>query len=134
MTQIKQLAKRIFQLEARLVLKKYKPKIIAVSGSVGKTTTRDFLYGVLSKKFFVRKSERSIATGLGVTLAVIGSPSADIAFALSPSSFLLTFKQFFATFFFGLKLFFWKSDYPSWLILEIDADKPGDVDAVTAGF
>jgi UDP-N-acetylmuramoyl-tripeptide--D-alanyl-D-alanine ligase len=128
---IKQLVKNLFQYEARLVLKKYKPKIIAITGSVGKTTTRDFLYSILSKKFFVRKSEKSIATGLGVMLTVIGRPSTEIAFVLRTSSFFSTIFQFLATLFFGLKLLLWKSDYPDWLILEIDADKIGDVDSVS---
>jgi len=127
---MKKFAKKLFQLEARLVLKKYKPKIIAVTGSVGKTTTRDFLYSVLSKKIFVRKSEKSIATGLGIMLTVIGRPRADIAVTLGRSSFLSVSGYFLSTFFFGLKLLFWKSDYPCWLILEIDADKPGDVDSI----
>ena len=30
--------------EARLVLKKYKPKVIAVTGSVGKTSTKDAIF------------------------------------------------------------------------------------------
>ena len=31
----------IIQLEAKLVLRKYKPRIIAITGSVGKTATKD---------------------------------------------------------------------------------------------
>jgi UDP-N-acetylmuramoyl-tripeptide--D-alanyl-D-alanine ligase len=132
---MKKLVKSLLQYEARLVLKKYKPKIIAITGSVGKTTTRDFLYCILSKKFFVRKSEKSIATGLGAMLTVIGRPNAEIAFALSqPFSFLVflkIIKIFLLTLFFGLSLILWRQNYPDWLILEIDADKPGDVDSVS---
>src|ERR1035437_8605478 len=120
MTQIKQIAKQLFQYETRLVLKKYKPKIIAITGSVGKTTTRDFLYSVLSKKFFVRKNGRSMATEFSVPLTIIGYSN----------SFLSTIFQFLSTLFFGLKLLIWKNNYPDWLILEIDVDKPGDVDSV----
>jgi UDP-N-acetylmuramoyl-tripeptide--D-alanyl-D-alanine ligase len=42
--------------EAKLVLKKYKPKIIAITGSVGKTSTKDAIYSVLCKSFLLRKS------------------------------------------------------------------------------
>jgi UDP-N-acetylmuramoyl-tripeptide--D-alanyl-D-alanine ligase len=128
---IKQSAKRVFQTEARLVIKKYKPKIIAVSGSVGKTTTRDFLYSALSKKFFVRKSEKSIADSLGVMLTVIGRPANEIAFRTEELSFFTLSWQFLATLFFGLELLIWRKKYPDWLILEIDADKPGDIDGVS---
>ena len=33
--------------EARAILKKYKPKIIAITGSVGKTSTKDAIYTAL---------------------------------------------------------------------------------------
>src|ERR1035437_3913092 len=131
MIYIKKIVKKLFQLEARLILRKYKPKIIAITGSVGKTTTRDFLYSVLSKKFFVRKSEKSITTVLGVTLTVIGHPSAEIAFRVERFSFFPIIWQCLATLFFGLKLLVWKIEYPDWLILEIDADKPGDASSVS---
>ena len=49
----------ILTWEARLVLLRYKPKIIAVTGSVGKSTTKDAIYTVLSGGLYVRKSEKS---------------------------------------------------------------------------
>jgi UDP-N-acetylmuramoyl-tripeptide--D-alanyl-D-alanine ligase len=119
MNQIKKIAKRLFQYEARLVLKKYKPKIIAITGSVGKTTTRDFLYSVLSKKFFVRKSERSFTTELGLPLTILGCAYGKGA--------VLKWLQNLWT---GFLLIVWRRNYPDWLILEIDADKPGDVDSI----
>ena len=36
----------ILKKESQLVLFKYKPKIIAVTGSVGKTSTKDAVYAV----------------------------------------------------------------------------------------
>ena len=75
MDYLKKTVKKIFQYQARLVLKKYKPRIIAITGSVGKTLTRETIYLVLSKKFFVRKNERSFTTELGIPLTVIGCPS-----------------------------------------------------------
>ena len=62
----------ILQLEAKLVLLKYKPKIVAVTGSVGKTTTKDTIYTVLSNAFFVRKSEKSFNSEIGVPLSILG--------------------------------------------------------------
>ena len=54
----------ILEIEAKLVLRKYKPKIIAVTGSVGKTTTKDAIYVVLNPAYFVRKSEKSFNSEL----------------------------------------------------------------------
>jgi UDP-N-acetylmuramyl pentapeptide synthase len=38
----------LLEWEAQAVLKRYKPKIIAVTGSAGKTSTKDALYTALS--------------------------------------------------------------------------------------
>ena len=76
----KKLAKRIIvfalELESRLILKKYKPEIIAITGSVGKTSAREAVYSVLSRKFSVRKSEKNYNNEFGVPLTLIGASSA----------------------------------------------------------
>jgi UDP-N-acetylmuramoyl-tripeptide--D-alanyl-D-alanine ligase len=74
MDYLKQLAKQILRWEARLVLKRYRPKIIAITGSVGKTLAKEAVYLTLSKKLFIRKSEKSFTAELGVPLTIIGSP------------------------------------------------------------
>src|SRR3970040_1418334 len=65
----------ILQTESKLVLAKYKPKIIAITGSVGKTSTKDAVYAVLSKVFYVRKSERSYNSEIGLPLTILGCPN-----------------------------------------------------------
>jgi UDP-N-acetylmuramoyl-tripeptide--D-alanyl-D-alanine ligase len=121
MDYIKKITKIIFQYEASLVLKKYKPKIIAISGSVGKTLTREAVYLVLSKKFFVRKNEKSFTAELGVPMTVIGC-----------SLGVITPIQMVKNIFLGLKLLIYRNSYPEWLILEIDADKPGDLSFISS--
>ncbi len=121
MNTAKQIAKRIFQYEAKLVLAKYKPIIIAITGSVGKTVTREMIYSVLSKKHFVRKSEKSFTAEFGIPLAILGCSEAN-------GSFL----HFIKNIFIGFLLIIKKSDYPDWLILEIDFDRPGDLKAVSS--
>ena len=120
MSFLKKIVKLFLGYEARLVLAKYKPKVIAIIGGVGKTSTRDAVYLVLSKKFFVRKREKSFTAELGVPLAIIGSPVGN------GSLF-----QWLKNILFGLKLLVWKSHYPEYLILEIDSDKPGDLKTVS---
>ncbi len=109
----------ILQLEARLVLLKYKPKNVAVTGSVGKTTTKDVIYTVLSSAFFVRKSEKSFNSEIGVPLSILGCDNGG----LNP---FIWMKSIFE----GLALILFTNHYPKWLILEVGADHPGDISSI----
>jgi UDP-N-acetylmuramoyl-tripeptide--D-alanyl-D-alanine ligase len=51
--------------------------IIAVTGSNGKTTTREMIYHVLSKKFRGRRSQKSFNNHIGVPLTVLSSDMSD---------------------------------------------------------
>lgn len=117
---IKKTIKSLLRYEAQLVLAKYKPKVIAIIGGVGKTSTKDAVYLVISRNFFVRKSEKSFTAELGIPLTIIGSPIGNGSLFQWLKNILL-----------GFKLLVWKSRYPQYLILEIDADKPGDLEAVS---
>ncbi len=124
MSTIKQIFKSIIiyilKFEAKLVLKKYQPKIIGVTGSVGKTSTKDAIHQVLSPHFFTVKSEKSYNSEFGLPLTILGCGSAwnDIFGWLE-------------IIFYGLKLIIFKHKYPEWLVLEIGADKPNDIKSVT---
>lgn len=106
----------ILEIQSRLVLKKYKPKIIAITGSVGKTSTKDAIYSVLSDSFFVRKSEKSFNSEIGIPLTILGCPNAW-------SSLFLWTRNIFE----GCVLIALRNHYPKWLILEVGADRPGDI-------
>ncbi len=121
MDYLKLLAKRILKYEAKLVLKKYKPKVIAITGSVGKTLTKEAIYQVLSKNFFVRKSEKSFTAELGIPLTVIGCGEG-----------VGSISQLIKNILFGLRVILFKTNYPNWLILEIDGDKPGDLEKASS--
>ncbi len=55
-------------------LKRAKPKIIAITGSVGKTSTKNAIFEVLRGKYGrdVRKSEGNLNNETGVPLAILG--------------------------------------------------------------
>src|SRR3989344_1365440 len=74
-TTFKKIIIYILQIESRLVLSKYKPKIIAITGSVGKTSTKDAIFAVLSKISYVRKSEKSYNSEIGLPLTILGVPN-----------------------------------------------------------
>jgi UDP-N-acetylmuramoyl-tripeptide--D-alanyl-D-alanine ligase len=113
---IKKIVIYILTLEAKLVLKKYKPRIIAVTGNVGKTSAKDAIFTVLSGHFHTRKSLKSFNSDIGVPLTILGLPNAWN----NPFSWLQNLAR-------GASLLIVKAKYPEWLILEVGADRPGDI-------
>lgn len=106
----------LITLEAKAVLRKYKPKIIAVTGSVGKTSAKDAIYTVVSESAHVRKSEKSFNSELGLPLTVLGVPNGWN----NPLRWLMNVVD-------GLLLVIFPATYPEWLVLEVGADRPGDI-------
>src|SRR3989344_1218461 len=111
----------ILQIESRLVLAKYKPKIIAITGSVGKTSTKDAVYAVLSQIAHVRKSQKSYNSQIGLPLTVLGVPNAW-------NNPILWLKNIWK----GLWLILAPHNYPKWLVLEVGVGKPGDMKATAS--
>lgn len=110
----------ILTLLSKAVLRKYKPKIIGITGTVGKTSTKDAIYTALTKSLFVRKTKKSQNSEIGVPLTVLGMPN--------PASNIF---GWFEVIFEGLKLVLLPNHYPEWLVLEIGADHPGDIESIT---
>ncbi len=55
---------------AHYMVKKYKPRVIALTGSVGKTTTRNILLNLLKNKYKVVANEKNFNNHIGVPLTV----------------------------------------------------------------
>ncbi len=106
----------VLTLLARLVLRKYQPRIIAVTGSVGKTGTKDAIAQVLSEARFVRSSRKSYNSELGMPLTILGEESGWG----SVGRWLRVFWE-------GIGLIILKTHYPKILVLEVGADRPGDI-------
>ena len=58
------------QLLARRILEDIPVKIVGITGSIGKTTTKEFLYELLKKNFKVLKSEGNFNNHLGLPLSL----------------------------------------------------------------
>jgi len=110
----------ILALEASMVLRKYKPRIIAVTGSVGKTSTKDAIYAVVSTRYHARKNEKSFNSEIGVPLTILGCPNGWS----SP-------KVWFYNVLRGARLIITRRPYPEYLVLEVGADHPGDIASIT---
>lgn len=101
---------------ARAVVRRYRPRIVMVTGSVGKTSTKDAVAAVLATRFFVRKSEKSFNSEFGVPFTILGvrNPWGN------PLAWLSVVKS-------ALALLLLPNHYPNMLVLEVGAGKPGDL-------
>lgn len=106
----------ILKKESQLVLFKYKPKVIAITGSVGKTSTKDAVYAVLASFFYVRKSDKSYNSQIGLPLTILGVPNGWN----NPLIWIQNIAK-------GLWLLVWPHVYPEWLVLEVGVGKEGDM-------
>lgn len=111
----------IITFEAKILLKRTKPQIIAITGSVGKTSVKDAVFEILKEKIHVRKSEKSFNSEIGVPLSVLGLPNAWS----NPFHWL---KNIFD----GFVLMIHPGAYPKLLVLEMGVDRPGDMDKLTS--
>jgi len=120
---LRKILQKILKILAKLVLKKYKPTVIAITGSVGKTSTKEAIYHVLKVHFGkhrVRRNERNYNNELGVPLTIFGLESGGRsifrwAIRFSKILWMIAFTQ----------------SYPSFLVIEMGADRPGDIKYLT---
>src|SRR3989338_628664 len=115
-TAFKKILVFILTWEARLVLWRYQPRIIAITGSVGKTTTKDAIYAALASSVHVRKSEKSMNSDIGVPLTILGQGNGW----RNPVKWMVHIVR-------GFLPVILPHKYPDWLVLEVGADRPGDI-------
>lgn len=111
----------ILTKEAQMLIRRTNPLIIAVTGSVGKTSIKDAIYEVFKGRMYVRKSEKSYNSEIGVPLSVLGLPNAW-------SNPIKWFKNIID----GALIALHPGNYPKLLVLEMGVDRPGDMDKLTA--
>ena len=106
----------LLAIGSRLIVRKYRPQIVMITGSVGKTSAKDAVAAALAERFYLRKNEKSYNTEFGVPLTIIGAANPWT----NPFSWLFVFKE-------TLALIFLPNHYPKLLVLEVGADRPGDL-------
>lgn len=105
---------------AKRRLKGFKGKVVAVTGSIGKTSTKEAIFSVLNSQFKVKATKKSMNSDFGLLLTIL-----DIESGYSSAykwSWLLM-KAFYNSL---LK------DHSEILLLELGVDKPGDMDYLTS--
>lgn len=102
---------------ARRILKKYRPKVVALSGSVGKTSAKAAVYAVVAGCGRVRTSQKNYNNEFGLPLTIIGADSPGRSWlgwaAVIGRAFYLLLRR--------------DKNYPDILILEMGIDRPGDM-------
>ena len=117
---LKKMVVAVLTFEAKVLLRRTKPFIIAITGSVGKTSTKDAIFSVLKNHKKTRMSQKSFNSEIGVPLSILGLPNAWG----NPFSW---FKNFFD----GFIIAFFSRNYPEVLVLECGVDRPGDMANLT---
>lgn len=106
----------ILTYQARLLLRRHKPTIVAITGSVGKTSTKDAIYVAIKDSVSARKSQKSFNSEIGVPLTILGLPTGWD----SPFRWLWNIVD-------GAFTVLFTRSYPSVLVLETGVDSPGDM-------
>lgn len=63
---------------AKYILNKSKAKVVAITGSNGKTTTKELIYNILSSKYSVLKSSGNFNNNIGVPLTIFNYNNEDV--------------------------------------------------------
>lgn len=103
----------------KAVLWKYKPLIIGITGSVGKSSTKEAVSLVLHGTYNVRKADGNYNNEIGIPLTIIGARSGGGSFF----GWIRVFLKW-------LLIVLFPARYPEILILEVGIDRPGDMDYI----
>lgn len=105
---------------ARIVLWKHRPRIVGITGSVGKTSTREAVAEALRAKYTVRAPMGNLNNELGLPLAILGfgTPKGPIWWFLTLIA--APFRAIFSL------------HAPEIFVLEYGIDHPGDMDVLLA--
>lgn len=107
---------RILVALAKIRLKRLRPFVIGVTGSVGKTSTKDATYTLLKTRYNVIRNEKSFNSEFGLPLAILEQPS---GFSSIVDWGTIIFKAAWKAFFGG--------KHVQMMVLEMGVDKPGDM-------
>ncbi|MFA5855282.1 MAG: UDP-N-acetylmuramoyl-tripeptide--D-alanyl-D-alanine ligase [Candidatus Gracilibacteria bacterium] len=112
---------------AQRKLKRVRPQIIGVTGSAGKTSCKEAIFEVLSRRYKVKKSEKNLNSEFGTVLTILGLSSGYSSvwgWASVLARALLD----------ALKDTLKGAEPYDMLILEMGVDKPGDMDEILKVF
>lgn len=113
----KKFLEKILSFMARTVLRKYRPLIVGITGSVGKSSAKEAVALALSTGYVVRKAEGNYNNEIGIPLTIIGAKSGGHSL-FRWLGILLKW----------LYVIIFPTRYPQVLVLEMGIDRPGDME------
>lgn len=114
---MKKILQKILLMLSQAILKKYEPKVIGITGSIGKSSAKEAVFAVLKNKFRVRQNIKNYNNEIGLPLTIIGQ--------VSPGKSIFGWLKVFYS---AIKMIIIEqSDYPEILILEMGIDRVGDM-------
>ena len=117
---IKKVVVWILKIEAIIMLKRQKPLVVVIAGSVGKTSTKDLIAVAIGKYKTMRASEKSFNSEIGVPLTVLDLPN---GWNNSVQWFFIICR--------GMCRALFQKKYPEVLVLEVGLEFPGDIRRVS---
>lgn len=116
---LKNIVFRILKALARRQLRRSHPQVIGVTGSAGKTSSKEAIFSVLERRFRVKRNKGSFNSDFGVALSILDLESGYS----SPSQWV---KILFKALWRSLQ----KVEPLDYLVQEMGVDKPGDMDKI----
>jgi UDP-N-acetylmuramoyl-tripeptide--D-alanyl-D-alanine ligase len=107
----------VLAILARKVIATHKPFVVGITGSVGKSSTKEAIYQVMSDKFGdqVRKNFGNLNAEIGIPLTILG-------YDKLPNKFMwpcFLIQAYFRSL---------EKNYPKYLVLEMGVEHPGDIE------
>jgi len=120
---MKIILQQVLKILARVFIARYHPRIVGVTGSVGKTGSRLAIAAVLAERWRVGQAQKNFNNEIGLPLAILGEPDSGYRNLLAWLGILIR----------AIKhLVIKQKDYPEVLVLEYGVDHPGDMNYLLA--
>ncbi|HBH16687.1 MAG: UDP-N-acetylmuramoyl-tripeptide-D-alanyl-D-alanine ligase [Parcubacteria group bacterium GW2011_GWD2_43_10] len=120
---MKIILQQVLKILARVFIARYHPRIVGVTGSVGKTGSRLAIAAVLAERWRVGQAQNNFNNEIGLPLAILGEPDSGYRNLLAWLGILIR----------AIKhLVIKQKDYPEVLVLEYGVDHPGDMNYLLA--
>lgn len=105
---------------ARAVLWRHNPFVVGITGSVGKTTTKDMIVHILKDHKKIYYTKKNYNNEIGVPLTILGIEKNITSVSILVTILLQWIK---------LMIF---SQYPNVIVIEMGVDRPNDMDFLTS--